>query len=124
VLFLLDTGARASEGCGLHPGDRDLQNFRCTVLGKGNKHRTLCFSGTTRKALWQYLKEEPRDADPPLFLGDRGERSAEALTRSGLRQFVERLGKVARAQGFGARHIRSGTPWRSSTSAPAGTSAA
>jgi integrase/recombinase XerC len=99
VLFLLDTGARASEACSLRKGDLDLQNFRCTVLRKGNKHRTVCFSGTTRKALWQYLKEEPRDADAPLFLADRGERSAEALTRSGLRQFVERLGKAVRVQG-------------------------
>lgn len=99
VLFLLDSGARASEACSLRVKDLDLGNRRCTVLGKGNKHRTVCFGAATTKALWAYLKEEPREPDSPLFLADRGERAAEALTRSGLLQFVERLGKAARIQG-------------------------
>src|SRR5262249_8054597 len=95
TLFLFDTGARASQACALRVWDLDLQNQRCTVLGKGNKYRTLCFGRATTKALWQYLKEEPREKDAPLFLADRGVRAAQALTRSGLLQLVERIGKAA-----------------------------
>jgi site-specific recombinase XerD len=51
LLFLLDTGARASEVCGLRVRDLDLNSMRCTVRGKGNKDRALCFGVTTRKAL-------------------------------------------------------------------------
>jgi site-specific recombinase XerD len=92
--FMLDTGVRASELCGLRRCDVDFQGRRCTVLGKGDKHRTLPFGGTAAKALWNYLKDEPRDPEEPLFLSQRGE----PLTRSGLLQLIERLGKVAHVE--------------------------
>lgn len=95
VLFLLDTGLRASELCSLRLRDMDLQGHRCTVLGKGNKRRTVPFGGTATKALWQYLREDPRDDDDPVFFS---ERSREPLKRSGLRQLLERLGKAGRIE--------------------------
>lgn len=99
ILWLLfDTGCRASELCGLKLHDLDLQGRRCTVLGKGNKTRSLFFGKQTTKALWSYLQEEPREPDEALFLADRGTRAGEALTRSGLFQLIERLGKAARLE--------------------------
>jgi integrase/recombinase XerC len=98
VLFLLDTGARASELCSLRMADLDLTSRRCTVLGKGNKHRTLYFGATTTKAIWQYLKEHPRELEGALFISDRGERAGEALTRSGLLQLIRRLGRAAKLE--------------------------
>jgi integrase/recombinase XerD len=95
VLFLLDTGARASELCQLRVGDVDMDGRRCTVLGKGNKRRTLHFGRRTRKALWAYQKAEPRDDDAALFLSDRGAGDGTAFTRSGLLQLIRRLGKAA-----------------------------
>lgn len=92
--FLLDTGVRASELCGIRRKDVDFQGKRCTILGKGNKHRTVAFGGTTAKALWNYLKDDPRDEDDPLFISERGE----PLTRSGLLQLVARLGKGAKIE--------------------------
>ncbi|HEX5324856.1 MAG TPA: tyrosine-type recombinase/integrase [Capsulimonadaceae bacterium] len=95
VLMLLDTGMRASELCTLRFTDLDMQTKRCTVLGKGNKHRSVYFGRTTAKALWQYLRLEDRDSIDPLFLSDRGHGAGEALTRSGLLQLIRRLGKAA-----------------------------
>jgi site-specific recombinase XerD len=92
VWFLLDTGIRASELCALTGKDVDFQARRCVVLGKGNKHRTVPFGGTAARALWNYLKDEPHEPEEALFLSERGE----ALTRSGLLQLIERLGKAAK----------------------------
>ncbi len=94
LLFLFDTGLRASELCALRMKDVDLSGRRCTVLGKGNKHRSVPFGGTATKALWQYLREDPHDPEDPLFFSKRGD----PLTRSGLLQLVRHLGKAARIE--------------------------
>lgn len=91
LLFLLDTGLRATELCSLRTKDVDLQGRRCTVLGKGNKRRTVPFGGTAIKALWQYLREDAHEPDDPLFFSERGD----PFTRSGLLQLFRRLGKAA-----------------------------
>jgi len=98
LLFLLDTGARASELCALRVRDLDLQGRRCSVLGKGNKTRSLYFGRDTTKALWAYLKEEPREPGEPLFLADRGKGAGDPLTRSGLLQLIGRLGTAAKVE--------------------------
>jgi site-specific recombinase XerD len=50
LLFLLDTGVRASELCAIKNRDLDLGSHRCNVLGKGNKHRVVHFGRDTKKA--------------------------------------------------------------------------
>ena len=97
--LLFDSGMRASELCSLKFRDFDLQGRQCTVLGKGNKRRTVYFGSKARKALWNYLKEQPRDLDDAVFMADRGKNHQEALTRSGLRQIIHRLGVKAGLQG-------------------------
>jgi len=92
LLFLLDTGVRASELCSLRVQDVDVSGRRATVLGKGNKRRTLPFHKTCAKALWQYLKEDAREPDDPLFVSER----SDAFTRSGLLQLIRRLGRTAK----------------------------
>ena len=98
LLFLLDTGARASEVCKLKVKDLDMQGRKCIVHGKGDKTRSLYFGRDTTKALWNLLKEEPREPDEHLFTGDRGERSGDPLTRSGVLQLINRLGKAAKVE--------------------------
>jgi site-specific recombinase XerD len=98
VLFLLDTGCRASELCSIRKKDLDLTSRRCRIRGKGEKDRVICFGATTTKALWSYMQAEPRDDDAPLFLSDRGPQTGEPLTRSGLRQLTERLAKAAKVE--------------------------
>lgn len=98
VVFLYDTGLRATEVCNLRFKYVDLDERRCRILGKGNKYRIVPFGRETKKVLWQYLRDESRELDEPLFLSDRGTSAGNALTRSGLRQLIERLGQSAGIQ--------------------------
>jgi len=91
LLFLLDTGCRASEVCDLNLCDVDMSAKKATVDGKGGKTRPVYFGRTTARALWQYLREDEREPTDPLFQSHRGER----MTRFGLRQFIERVGNAA-----------------------------
>ncbi len=95
LLFLLDTGVRATELCNIRIRDIDLSENTCEILGKGNKPRLISFGDSTKRAIFQYLKEDSRDTEDVLFASDRGERAGGALTRSGLRQLVQRLGRAA-----------------------------
>ena len=89
--LLLDTGIRASELCALRFQDMDMGAKTVIVQGKGGKSRSVPFGRTPAKVLWQYLKDEGREPDEPLFLSERGA----AFTRLGLLQMIERLGKKA-----------------------------
>lgn len=95
LCFLFDTGLRASELCGLKMSDIDMTARKCLVLGKGNKHRAVFFGRQTAKTLWNYLREDEREPNSPVFLSDRGMRAGEPLTRSGLFQLIERLGAAS-----------------------------
>ena len=86
---------RASELCALRKCDLDMSLGRATVMGKGQKQRTVFLGRTTLKTLWQYLREQKRDDKDPIFLSDRGGMAGESLTRSGLLQLIERLGIAA-----------------------------
>jgi integrase/recombinase XerD len=91
LLFLFDTGLRASELCSLRFKDVDMTAKKATVEGKGGKTRPVYFGRVAARALWAYLKEDGREAEEPIFLSERGD----ALTRSGLQQLLERLGAQA-----------------------------
>jgi site-specific recombinase XerD len=93
IWFLLDTGIRASELCGLAMSDMDLTARRCKIReGKGGKARLIWFGAAAAKALWNYLKFEPHEEHDPLFFNKCGE----AFTRSGLLQLMGRMGNVAK----------------------------
>lgn len=106
LLLLFDTGLRASEVCGLTIGDIDLKGRCATVLGKGNKRRVVYFGKRTVAALWNLLKDRELEADEPLFLADRGVSAGEPLTRNGLFQLIERLGKAAKVDGAHPHRFR------------------
>jgi integrase len=107
VLLLLDTGVRSSELTGLKVKDIDLQARQCIVMSKGNKIRIVHFGLATGSALRLYLRSrsqsserlhhagEPDNLDEPLFLADKSSTVTRPLTRSGLQQLLERLGKAA-----------------------------
>jgi site-specific recombinase XerD len=96
MLMLLDTGMRVSELTGLKLADLDLQERRCRVLGKGNKHRSVFFGTSTAKALFNYLRDEGLEKGDYLFRSERGTNAGEGLTRWGVRQIIERAAKVAK----------------------------
>lgn len=99
VLFLLDTGVRASELCGLTMDNLDFSSRRAYVLGKGNKRRAVFFSRPTAAALSNYLRHEDREEDDPVFINYRGALKGAPLTVNGLRQRIEHLITTAGVKG-------------------------
>jgi integrase/recombinase XerD len=83
LLFLYNSGARASEAASLRIGDIDWHARSVRILGKGSKER--------RCPLWATIEELRRPAgqrpnDAPMFLNRRGE----PITRYGIHTMVER----------------------------------
>jgi site-specific recombinase XerD len=87
ILFLCDTGCRASEFTGLNVTDYDVSSGAVVIRnGKGGKGRTVFVGRKTRRALRKYLRQRPADADRALWVTVGGDR----LTYSGLRQIIRR----------------------------------
>ncbi len=95
VLFLLDTGLRASEFVALNLGDVDMASGAVMVRqGKGGKDRQVYLGAKTRQTLQRHLRRrrdaEPMGASSPLWASlTTGNR----LRRAGLRQVLRRLGE-------------------------------
>ena len=87
IVLMLDTGARASEVCGLDLDAISWEHGIVRLFGKGRKQRYVPLSPKTAKLLQRYLFRT-RGQDPgPFFLSERGER----LTRWGLEQLFGRI---------------------------------
>lgn len=98
VYFLLDSGVRAAELCGLTVGDVDQNTGSVLVrFGKGQKQRMVYVGVKTRKALRLYLIDRGRPPpSAPLFLSLR----REPMTGNALMLFFRRI------QGrSGVRHV-------------------
>jgi len=85
VCFLLSTGARISEVCALNISDIDFRKLECTVLGKGNKERTVYMNEVAAMTLKEYLDSRTDDG-PELFSSPYGR-----LTAQGIRKMFKRL---------------------------------
>lgn len=96
LLFLLDTGARASETCAVNLGDVDLQNGSVLIkCGKGGKPRVVFLGKKSRRVLRTYLKtshrQEVLNANTALWVNDGNNR----LTYWGINQIIRRRAKEA-----------------------------
>ncbi len=105
LLFLLDTGLRASEFVALDGADVDLRAGVVRVRsGKGDKARVVYFGAQAQKALVKYYmaagKPGPHE---PVFRSLKG---ARRLTAGGLRQLVERAGRRALVGQVGPHMLR------------------
>lgn len=94
VLFLLDTGVRASEAAAVAVGDVDMATGAVLVRkGKGRKQRIVYLGAKARRQMARYLAERGRPAaTEPLWASQL---TGKALTRNGLTQLLRRLGKRA-----------------------------
>jgi site-specific recombinase XerD len=93
LMLLIDTGIRRAEIVGLQVADVDTTTGTATVLGKGNRRRTVALGMDAAKSVGRYLLERERhpDADSPaLWLGRRG-----PLTSAGVRSIVKERGEAA-----------------------------
>ncbi len=88
--FLYCTGCRVSEVARLNIDDIDFENMECTVLGKGNKERTVYLSEVAAMNLGEYLASR-EDGNEALFTGKGTERRG----KNGIEVLLKRLGKKA-----------------------------
>jgi integrase len=73
IIFLANTGLRASECCNLKDEDVDLENGTIkVVLGKGNKNRIVGINSDTKKALIDYIKVRKQSNYPNFFINKCG----------------------------------------------------
>ena len=89
--LLASTGCRISEITNLNRNDVDLENMECTVLGKGNKERTVYLNEVAAMTLKEYLAKR-KDRYPALFIGKRKNRLHPNGVREMLKQLAERSG--------------------------------
>ncbi|VEG26930.1 tyrosine recombinase XerC [Actinomyces howellii] len=99
--LLYATGVRVSELCGLDLGDLDPSRRTLTVVGKGDKERTVPYGAPAARALEAWLEVRGTLAGPragaALFLGARGGRldpraAREVVHRAALDSGVPDLG--------------------------------
>lgn len=91
ILFLLDTGARASEVSAVDLADVNAITGEVIIRhGKGDKGRKVYLGSKSRKALRSYLRTRA-DENSALFVG----RSRERLTYDGVKQAIERRAELA-----------------------------
>lgn len=86
VMFLLTTGCRVSELCGVTREDIDVERRECVVYGKGKKERTVYFDDVTAWIVKEYL-DSRKDNHNCLFLSKTGE----PLTAGGVRAMLHNL---------------------------------
>ena len=90
IAFLLSTGCRISEVCSLNRYDVDFRNLECTVLGKGNKERTVYLDSVCAMQLQNYLMARTDHYDA-LFVG----KGTERLQPGGVRKRLNEIGDEA-----------------------------
>ena len=90
VSFLLSTGCRISEVCALNRNSIDFQTLECTVVGKGNKERTVFVDDVTAMLLRRYFAERTDDS-VALFAG----KGTERMTPGGVRAMLKRVSQKA-----------------------------
>ena len=90
IAFLLSTGCRISEVCGVNRDDVDLSGQQLIVLGKGNKERTVYIDDECKVRLRIYLDARTDDL-PALFPG----RGTERMTPGGVRAMLNRVASEA-----------------------------
>jgi len=99
-LLLLDTGARASEVCGLTVADFCARERTIRVKGKGNTHRSLLLTAATTRAILRYLSSRHVSEDEPIFASERPGFVDKHLTTHGLQQIIHRMGQAADISGI------------------------
>ena len=95
VTFLLETGIRVSELCGLNIHDVDFTDKSARVVGgKGNKDRMVLYTDQTAEVLvcWIALREKLSLVDEDaLLVNSRGKR----ITPRGIQKLMDRIAEDA-----------------------------
>lgn len=109
LLFLIDSGSRISELCGLRLDTLTLsrrgEDGQALVFGKGAKERQVGFSPDCSRAIGRYLEmERPKDPPSPwLFLAERRQLTPRTV-RALLHALKDRAGIAIRVHPHMFRH--------------------
>ena len=101
VSFLYSTGCRVSEVARLNMSDVDFEMKEITVLGKGDKERTVYLTDVAVMHLRAYLIER-KDFSEALFTG----KGTGRLGKSGIEAILRRIGKKADVQNVHPHRFR------------------
>ena len=82
ITLFLNCGLRLSELVGINVQDIDFDEYKMTVIGKGNKERTIYLNKACIHAIQEYIKVRPTEglkndfkaSNKALFLSNRKER--------------------------------------------------
>lgn len=96
ITLFLNCGMRLSELIGINLKDIKFDECKMTVIGKGNKERTIYLNKACMKAINSYLEVRPKEGIKPkdedaLFLSERLER----ISRRSVQYIVEKELKKA-----------------------------
>lgn len=112
--FLLSSGVRVSELCGIDTYKVNFEDNSVIVLGKGNKERLVYFSERAGHLLQVMIKERGNKGDGALFLNGKYKR----LGKSGVERLIRELGAKYNIEAhphkfrrtFATRLVRKGMP--------------
>lgn len=97
ITLFLNCGMRLSELVGINITDIDFSENRMTVIGKGNKERTIYLNKACVNAINAYLKVRPHDVAKiedknALFLSERHERIANRTVQYVVKEELRKAG--------------------------------
>lgn len=97
ITLFLNCGMRLSELVGINISNIDFSESRMTVIGKGNKERTIYINKACMNALKDYLSIRPHDkvkndSRDALFLSERKERISNRTVQNIVKNELARAG--------------------------------
>lgn len=97
ITLFLNCGMRLSELVGINISNIDFSESRMTVIGKGNKERTIYLNKACMNALNDYLSIRPHDkvkndSRDALFLSERKERISNRTVQNIVKNELARAG--------------------------------
>lgn len=97
ITLFLNCGMRLSELVGINLDDIDFDEVKMTVIGKGNKERTIYLNKACMKAIQEYLTVRPKEGIRPnsvkaLFLSERKERISNRTVQYIVEKELKRAG--------------------------------
>lgn len=98
ITLFLNCGMRLSELVGIDLNHIDFKNEKLTVLGKGNKERTIYLNKACMEALEAYLKVRPQgvikkqEDKNALFISERRERISQRMVQQVVKTYLAKAG--------------------------------
>ncbi|MBQ9298338.1 MAG: tyrosine recombinase XerC [Clostridia bacterium] len=97
ITIFLNCGIRLSELVGINIKDISFEENKLTVIGKGNKERTIYLNNACVDAIKTYLSVRPHDMDvtpdkKPLFLSERKKRISQRTVQVVVKNELQKAG--------------------------------